>query len=104
MSDWPQDPAQTERGQRAEAAIEKMKEGLREYISSMAQEGDIEVIEEAYVFFESRGMGNGGNHWRSGGVVLEHEGSFNTAVGLLTRQPHVLLQAMDPACICDDEH
>lgn len=103
--DWRQDEAQVaERAERAAQAIVKMKEGLTEYIAAGADDDDLQAIESAFVFFETRGISDKGLFFRSGGVVVEAENaSYNSVYGLLQRQPALLLEAMDPLNQCDHD-
>lgn len=92
--------------QRAEIAVDavrRMTEALNDFINTQIDVGDAQVLEHAYVIFQSRGISaEGGTFWAASHMVLEHEGSYNTAVGLLATQMEKLLERLNPENCCDD--
>jgi hypothetical protein len=94
MSHWSEDPAQVEeRSERAEVAIEKMKEGLREFLATTQEDGDAEIVENAVLIFEAKGMSAASTYYKPGFVMLEFEGSGNSLIGLMMTEPAKVIQA-----------
>ncbi len=104
MSHWADDPAQVEeRSERAEVAIEKMKEGLSEFLQTTLDDGDAEVLENAVVIFEAKGMSASSTYFKPGFVFLEFQGSANSLVGLMVTVTPKVIEAATARCAHDEQ-
>lgn len=103
MTHWRDDPTElAERHRLGEAALDKVREGLREYLYAIRDDGDAEVMVNSVVIFESTGMSDTGEFWRPGHVVVDREGSTTSFIGLLQWQiPKLTMELMNP---CTHDH
>lgn len=101
---WREDEVEVKRRtQNAAAAIQKMKEGLAEFLVQNANPGDVEIVEDALVIFQSRGMDSNATYWRPGHLFLTQTGSPNGVIGLLATQVGLIEDEMSPSCTCGDD-
>lgn len=63
-----------QKAEAAAAAVRKINEGLSEFIQAVADEGEPEVVENAVLLFEARGMSDAGFFTRRDHLVLEMSG------------------------------
>lgn len=63
------------------AAVAKMQEGLQDFLDAVADAGEPEVAETAFLLFEAKGMSDEGLFFRRSWLPL-HQSSTSTMVGV----------------------